>query len=552
MATSNSVKQFISVKRYFPPFLKSASILLAAIIAILGTGCNKDDFNASLLEQTVWTPEVAFPLVHTEMGIADLAQVNDSNTTLIIDENQFCTLLYNSRAFEVTAQQLLVIPDQNFSKAYGLNANQIATLGNTGTVSISKSHTVDFSLSQGAEIDSMFFKAGDLELSFSSDFPLNGSIQLIIPGLIKNGLPLSTTLPVNYNGTLPVTVATTLPLAGYKGDFTESGTAHNRLRVDYTIVLSGSASSITTGNRISCNPVFKGIQFSSLFGYAGQQNLTNFKDSVEISIFNNSIGSGSFSIAEPKIRFDITNSLGLPINARVTQLLALNGNLTSFVVATGVPDPLPVNSPGINQIGQSAFSSIQLDHNNSNITAMIDQQPKYLISQTQATTNPAGHTLNFLLDSSKIAVDVHVELPFYGTADNFKVKDTVPFSYNDLANVSELMLRMDLENGFPLESSVQLIFTDEQNQPLDTLFNINEVVIPSGTIGAGSERVSIPGKKTHDQFFDVSRIAKILNAKKIIVVATATSANNGNTNVKIFADYQLKIKIGAIAKMKIQ
>lgn len=147
---------------------------------------------------------------------------------------------------------------------------------------------------------------------------------------------------------------------------------------------------------------------------------------------------------------------------------------------------------------------------------------------------------------------MHVELPFYGTANNFKVKDTVPFSYNDLVNVSELMLRMDLENGFPLESSVQLIFTDDQNQPLDTLFNTNEVVIPSGTLGAGSERVSIPGKKSHDQFFDATRITKILNAKNIIIVATATSTNAGNTNVKIFADYQLKIKIGAIAKMKIQ
>lgn len=552
MENSNSVNQGISANKDLHPFLKSIMVSLAALMSILGSGCNKDDFNASLLEQTVWTPEVAFPLVHTEMGIADLAQVNDSNTTLIIDENQFCTLLYNSRAFEVTAQQLLVIPDQNFSKGYGLNANQITTLGNTGTVSISKSHTIDFSLSQGAEIDSMFFKSGDLELSFSSDFPLNGSIQIIIPGLNKNGIPLATTLPVNYNGSLPVTVSTNLPLAGYKGDFTEGGTVHNRLRVDYTIVLNGSATSITTGNRISCNPVFKGIQFSSLYGYAGQQNLTNFKDSVEISIFSNSIGSGSFSIAGPKIRFDISNSLGLPISARVTQLLALNGNLTSFVVATGVPDPLPVNSPGINQIGQSAYSSIQLDHTNSNITSMIDQQPKYLISQTQATTNPAGHSLNFLLDSSKIAVDVHVELPFYGTANNFKVKDTVPFSYNDLVNVSELMLRMDLENGFPLESSVQLIFTDDQNQPLDTLFNTDEVVIPSGTLGAGSERVSIPGKKSHDQFFDATRITKILNAKNIIIVATATSTNAGNTNVKIFADYQLKIKIGAIAKMKIQ
>lgn len=531
---------------------RSLLSLFVAVIVLTVTGCNKDDFNPDLLEQTTWSPEVAFPLVYTEMGISDLTGVNDSNTTIITDPDQFCTLIYHGRAFELSAAQLAPLPDQYFNKSYGLSNSQLNTLGLSGQVTITKSQLVDFSVSQGMEIDSITFKDGTFDFGISSDFPVNATVILTIASLQKNGVPLTSTMPLNYSGSTPVTASSLVSLTGYKCDFTNGGTTHNQLKVDYTITFSGMASGVSTSNRISFNPVFRGLKFQSLFGYAGQQSIANIKDSIEISIFNNSIGSGTFTIAEPKIRFDISNSLGLPISARVTQLLALNGNLTNFVVATGVPDPLPVGSPNINQIGQTVNSTFTLDHNNSNINALIGQQPKYLITQTQATTNPAGHTINFLLDSSKIAVDVHVELPFYGTANNFKVKDTVPFSYNDLADVQDLLLRMELENGFPLESSVQLIFTDENLNPLDTMFTANEVVIPSGIVAPGDDRVSLPGRKVHDQHFDQLRIQKILSAKNIVVVASATSMNDGNTNVRIYADYKMKIKIGAIAKMKIQ
>lgn len=531
---------------------RSLSSLFIAVIVLVGTGCNKDDFNPDLLEETTWSPEVAFPLVYTEMGISDLTGVNDSNTTIITDPDQFCTLIYAGRAFELSAAQLAPLPDQYFNKSYGLSNSQLNTLGVAGQVTITKSQLVDFSVSQGMEIDSITFKDGTFDFGISSDFPVNATVLLTIASLQKDGVPLTATLPLNYSGGIPVTASSIVNLTGYRCDFTNGGITHNQLKVDYTITFSGTASGASTSNRITLNPAFKGLKFQSLFGYAGQQSIANIKDSIEISIFNNSIGSGTFTIAEPKIRFDISNSLGLPISARVNQLLALNGNLTNFVVATGVPDPLPVGSPNISQIGQTVNSTFTLDHNNSNINALIDQQPKYLITQTQATTNPAGHAINFLLDSSKIAVDVHVELPFYGTANNFKVKDTVPFSYNDLADVQDLLLRMELENGFPLESSVQLIFTDENLNPLDTMFTADEVVIPSGIVAPGDERVSLPGRKVHDQHFDQQRIQKILSAKNIVVVASATSMNEGNTNVRIYADYKMKIKIGAIAKMKIQ
>lgn len=526
--------------------------MVPTLFALLSSACNKDDFNSDLLEPVVWEPEVAFPLVYTEIGIADLTNVNDSNTTIVTDPDQFCTLIYNGRAFELSAAQMVTVPNQSFQRQYSLNNNQILTLGNSGQVQVTKTHMTDFAIPQGVEIDTLYCKSGSLNLSFSSDFNVDASVVIQIPSLTKNGIPYSVSLPLDYTGTIPVINTISTPLAGYRFDFTSGNTSHNKLAITYQITFTGAAAGITTGNQLSCFAEFDSLKYSILYGYTGQQSLSNIQDSIEISIFNNSIGTGSFSIAEPKIRFDISNSLGIPFSARLNQLTALNGNLTSFVVANGIPDPLPVLSPGIAQAGQVLLSGFSLDNTNSNVVALIDQQPKYFISQSQVTTNPNGRAVNFLTDTSKIAMDVHVELPFYGTAENFKIKDTVPFSYNDLDQVEALTLRMDLENGFPLESSIQLIFADDSLNVLDTLFSENEVVIASGSVDQVTGRVTVPGKKIHDHVFSRERIEKILTANYIYVISSATTFNGGNTNVKIYNDYKLKIKIGAIAKMKIQ
>ena len=526
--------------------------LIFATISFCSISCNKDDFNTDLLEQPSWTPELAFPLVYSEVGISDLVHVNDSNTTIVTDPDQFCTLIYHGRAFEFSAAQLVSVPNQYFQRQYSLNNQQILTLGNSGQVQVNKSQNVDFNTTQGVELDSMQLKDGSIKLTISSDFTLDASVLVQIPSLIKNGIPFSETIQLDYGSTTPVEQSLVRLLSGYKIDLTASGTGHNKLTINYQITLNGNASGVTTGNFINCKTEFDSLKYSVMFGYIGQQSLSNIQDSIEISIFNNSIGSGSFSIAEPKVRFDISNSLGIPFSARLTQLTALHGNLTNFVVATGIPDPLPVQSPTSQQLGQVLLSSFSMDKNNSNVVALIDQQPKYLISQSQITTNPNGRNVNFLLDTSRIAMDMHVELPFYGTADNFKIKDTVPFSYNDLDNVEALTLRIALENGFPLESSIQLVFADSAMQSLDTLFTQNEVVIASGVVDPVTERVTIPGKKLHDIVFSPERISKILNAKHIFIVSSATTFNNGSTNVKIYNDYKLKVKIGAIAKMKIQ
>jgi hypothetical protein len=527
-------------------------LVILLMLLIFNISCSKDDFNPDLDESPAWEPEIAFPLAYTEIGISDLAQANDSSTTIIIGNDQFCTLVYHDKVFELNAEQLVQIPDQSFQSQFYLDNGQILTLINSGQVQVSRTQEINFSVSQGMEADSMILKNSQLVINCLSEFPSDASIRITIPGLVKNGITFTEIIPLNNTGSGTTTSMTSFPMHDYHMDLTKNGITTNTLVVNYTIKINGNGANTTTTQSIQCDAVFQSLKFQSLYGYIGQQSIINIPDSVELSIFNNASGTGNFAIAQPKIRFDIANSLGIPFHARISQLTAMNSNQTSFTVATGIPDPLPVNSPTINQIGQTQYSNFTLDHTNSNIQSLIAEQPGHLIAQTQVTTNPNGPAANFITDSSNLSINIHAELPLYGTASDFKIKDTVPFHYNDLANVENMLLRLNIENWFPIEAGLQLIFIDDNYLPLDTIFLNGEVVIPSGIIAGNSDRVSIAGKKIQDHLFDSARINKILNAKNIVVVATASTYQQGNTNVKIFSDYKLKIKIGAIVKMKIQ
>lgn len=531
--------------------LKLYVIIRIAILCMLLSSCSKDDFNPDLDASPDWSPEIAMPLAYTEIGIEDLAHANDSNTIVVINNEQYCTLIYHDRVFDLHASQLVQIPDQVLQRQFSLNNSEILTLSNNGQIQVTNRSDLFFPAGQDVEADSMILKNSELTIDCISDFPANSTIEIDIPGLRKNGVGFKETITLTTNGNGSVQEVSTFPLNNYFVDFTKSGTVHNTLEIIYNVTISGNGSGVSPSNSIQCNAVFQDMDFKTMYGYLGQQNIGNIADSIEISIFKNAGSTGSFTVAEPSITIDISNSIGIPIDARISQLTAFHSNQTNFVVATGIPDPLPVNSPSISQVGETFYSGFTMHNNNSNVNSLISQQPGFLLMQSQIAINPAGRSINFLTDSSMLAMDVRVELPLFGTANDFKIIDTVPFNYNDLEQVETLTLRINVENWFPMEAGIQLVFTDDENNNLDTLFLPGEIIIPSGILSGNDERVSAAGKKIIDQPFSSARIQKILKAKNIIVNAAASTVQNGTKNVKIFNDYKLKVKLGIVAKMKI-
>lgn len=512
--------------------------------------CLKDDLELDKLEDSSWQPELAVPLAFTSMSIRDLMKNETDSGTLVIDENNFCTLIYTGRAMNLNAQDLISIPDQHLTQQILLNDTIADAINQAGHLNFDYSQNFDFSFPNGALIDSVVYRGGNAHLNINCRIPANTILTLTIPGATKYGIPFTQVVPFIYTGSLPIIQQVDIDLADYEIDLSIGGTTHNQMRVDYNVDLTTVGVNINSNHKVNFNFNILSNNFKELYGYFGQQSVISENDTIEITLFNNLQGLGSFTIAEPEIKIDFVNSIGVPVHARAVSMTGLNANLTDFVVANGVPDPLPINSPTIGQIGQAITGSFSMDINNSNVGVMIDNQPKYLITQIESTTNPNGNTgLNFVTDSSRFAVDMEVKLPLYGTATDFLLRDTVNFNYANMQNVQSLTIRTSITNGFPLEALWQIYFTDENYTCLDSLVSSNPITMPSATVNPVTGRVVSPSLSTTDNTLDRTRILKIMSAKKLIIKAVASSTNHGSENVKIYADYTFDVTLGAIAKV---
>jgi hypothetical protein len=525
----NKIKKtslYVIITNKFLPFL-------SLLLALAFHGCVKDDLDFKKMEKTNYSPELAVPLAYSSLSIEDLMKNESDSGILVIDQNHFCTLIYSSEAFRMKASEMFSAPDQDFNQDILLNDSIANIVNQIGNITFSYSQNVDFSTIQGMQMDSMFFKSGTMKTNFKSGIPADITITLTIPALTLNGIPFSESFQFHY-----------------KLDLTNGGINHNQLKTDYNVKVNTTGTTIQGSDNLNIGLHFNNPKYSKLFGYFGQQTFMSPEDTINISLFNSQNGFGSFKIAEPEIKMDFVNSFGFPVRARIIQMKGMNGNLTDFVIANGIPDPLPINSPNISQIGQELTGTFTMNNTNSNVLAMIANQPKYVLSQTENVINPNGNTgENFILDTSKLALNMEVKLPLYGTAKDFVLNDTVNFTLNNLQNMESLMIRTTLENGFPLDTKFQVYFTDENYNRLDSLVYGDLLLMPSASVDAATGKVIASTAKSTDHTLDRGRILKIMNAKKMILQAGITSANNGTTNVKIYADYKFKVNLGAIAKI---
>lgn len=544
---------FLNKVKHTSVYIKVASRLFALLLfTSLFHSCVKDDLDFDKLETTNWSPSLALPLAYSSMSIEDLLKNEQDSGLLQIDPDKFCTLIYTGRALEIKAGDLVTIPDQHMLQTIQLNAAIANAINTVGEITFNYSQNIDFSMQGGMELDSTLFKGGNIQLEFNSQITANTSIDITILGATLNGIPFSQNVQLNYTGTVPVTATINPGLAGYRFDFTRGGITTNQLQVDYTVYITTTGATVQSWHKADIDFNFVGNDYKEAYGYFGQQNLLSPDDTINITLFRTQQGLGTFTIAEPEIKIDLVNSLGLPVRANVIQMTGLNGDLTSLVVATGIPSPLPIVYPSLSQVGQTMTGTFTMSNANSNIAAMIANKPLYVISQVQSITNPNGNTeQNFVTDSSGFAIDMEVKLPLYGTAKDFLLKDTVNFNYNNLNNVEELMVRTALTNGFPFDVNFQLFFTDDNYMVLDSLVYTNQLLMPAGNVSAATGRVTSPTTKTTDHTLDRTRVLKIMNAKKLILKASASTVNNGTTDVRIYSDYKFDVNLGAIAKVKL-
>lgn len=534
---------------------KKNGVLIIALFGLFAMQSCVKDLDPSKLEKINYTPIVALPLVYSTQTIGDLLLKNN-NGLVVVNDSSFCTIIYKNTLFSLRADSIIKLPTQQFpSYSAGLTPAQAASLGSTGSIIANYSQTINFNSGSGSTlIDSLTLKGGNLNITLNSQFPYSGNIVVKIPSATLNGATFAQIIPINYTGTLPIVVNSTFNLSGYDVNMTNGGTTSNQFVVDYSVTLTGSGAPLTTDS-ISLTGSLNTLQFKKIFGDVGQFSLFPVvnQDTIGISIFQNSIGSGTFTIANPVLKVTIYNSYGVPIDANLPVLEGFTPPGSTYPL-TGVPSPIPVLSPTFAQIGQTLIDSFSLTKTNSNIATVVNHTPKNFIYSGNGTTNPAGPTHNnFVLDTSVCQVAVEADLPLYGTASNFVLQDTLKFSMPSFAtsNIESFLFKMYTLNGMPIDVNMQIYFTDSLYHKLDSLVIPNQLILKSGILNSVGYVIA-PTANTYVATVSKARLANLGNTKYLIIKDVETTTNGGKTNVKIYANYSVLLQLGVEAQLQIK
>ena len=509
------------------------------------SACKKLDLDK--IAQNAWNPNLALPLAYANFSVYDILARQDSTDIVVIDNTTGAiALVYKSEIISFDAQSIVQFNDQSSQTNLSLaNLNLVAIPALNGAISTSNSDNILINTNSGVEIHTVDFNNGVLNLSLTTNLQHDITAVLTFPELKLNNVPISRTINLTYTGGVPQIGSASIDLTNVKGDFTLGNTTVNTFKVNCQTTITGTGQPVAGNENIQIDFNLSNLAFANVRGYFGQQNLGISNDTVLMRIFENAT-VGYFELVNPKISFIIDNSFGFPCRINFSEMKTINVSSGQEFPLTGFPAFFDVTAPAI--MGQNATSTLELNTSNTNnLTTVISPVPKYFYFAANAQSNPSGQTanLNFIEADSKFKVRTEVELPLEGLAYGFEVKDTVAFNFNeDATAIESVMFRINVDNGFPVDFKTQLLFLDQNYNPLFTVFNTPEDIVKAALVD-NTGKVNQNTVKITDLTLNLAQISQLNQVKYILINGVAQTLNGTNGQiVKFYDTYKLGLKLG--------
>jgi hypothetical protein len=426
-------------------------------------------------------------------------------------------------------------------------------LNSSGSVVVTYNRTFGYIVGT-SEIDKILFKGGTIPIGLSTTLEHDVSFKLNIPEAKRGTTSFSESVVANSTSQ-PNTGSRSIDLQGLEIDFTKTAQTYSEMDVEIEMTITKRAGSVIKPvETITFDVDLLNQEFREIVGYFDGSDFNSASNTLDLGIFTNNEG-GSFTLADPRIKFIIENSIGIPVEA---SLLNFDGTNTDNVTVslTGYPDPLPIPTLVYSEIGQTKKDSFTLDKNTSNLAAYINNRPAKNFYEIGVKSTATGPNRQFATDSSRVAVKIEIEVPLEGTARDFVLESSQPFTLEleNAAEIKEVLIRLYTENGFPADIATQLYFEDSTTGiVLDSLISTDILILPSANID-GSGKVTSPNPKTSDIILDSDAVSRLQDANRIRIKAYFNTPFEGSIqpDVKFYDEYDLLLQLGLQAEILIE
>ena len=497
------------------------------IIALIGIatllfGCAKDFEN---LEDPNWDPELAVAITHSRFEVKDVLNDFETGGYVGTNENGVIRVVYQGEIFSITAEDVMEVDNIPFAF---LSKNQEGTIPSF----------------QGRRIETMTLKAGIMSYQVVDSRNEDIRITITIPIALKNGVPFSETFVVSPSGG-SINKSGTFDLSGYVFDFSTGGDGANYLSMKYDAELVNSGTVVDVD---LIQGTFKGLQFQFLDGYLGDFELGSFSDSVSIDMFKNYIG-GEVVISEPRIALNLYNSFGMPLQTSINDIegSGSNGN----VALTGSPfnEPQELNIPDLTDV-EPALTIVEFDGANSNLDDFISNSPAKVnfTVEGSANVNKDSSQYNWVRDTSKLTLDVDIEIPMVGRISGVHIKDEFAFDFSEFEDIESATFKLIIENRFPVAADIQLYYLDEFSNILDSLLPDEDRLFSPSIVDNEGFSIS-PTTETNYFEMNAEKFDRVKDTRTVRMILVFQTSDEGQSIVRFHEDDYLDLKMGLITKV---
>jgi hypothetical protein len=503
--------------------------------SLLAAGCNQfQEFED--ITTVDYQAEYAVPIVNTQLSLEDILSKLDERTTLVVDPDGLIRLQYSGEVLRQTSADVFA------------NINQ--TIAGIPLIPITSKHQpLPFSSPDGLQMDRLDLKAGLFYYTAQNDHPFSVNFSISSEQVTRNGLPLKLTGTIApYGGTGSKPVVSNL-FSPYSMNDYQIVPQNDTVYIDYEAL-------DPQGNPVDLSTVVIRIQdldFYYVEGYLGNQIYEGGRDTIFIDFFDQWT-QGDVYFAEPRITLHVENSFGIPTRSifEVFNVFTVRNEvlpIESNFIDAGIDFPYP----SLAEKGEVKEQQFVFTKDNSNIDEVLGAGPIAVDYEVNALTNPDQLTdiRGFIADDSYYNVRIDVDLPLYGQARDFLARDTFALDFSTFQKVTAAEFKLVTENGLPLSVDIQGYFMDENGQVLDSLLQQQERVIAAAPVDQnGNVTQSMEETKFID--IDADRFEQLRSAKKLLLVASFSTVNDGSVPVRVLSDQSTEIRLGAILKVSDQ
>ncbi|MFN8205823.1 MAG: hypothetical protein U0T82_00240 [Bacteroidales bacterium] len=543
------------------PRFGSSLLLVTVFLSLTLSSCFKDDLDLSKVsDRFEITPGFAIPVGYGSLTISDL--LNRFDSANFVKEDSLTGLLmivYDAQLLSYRASDIIEIPDQKFDQFFVRSEISLPEI--IDSVVVKKSKNYGFTLNQDEEIDSLVMNSGILRYDISSSFLNTGILEISSPKMFKNKRPYFQQMQIgNTTGDFHDTID--YDLTNTSLQLTRSNDS-TYVPLFFKLKLFNDGNPLRSGDSVLVDISFLDLDFHILYGNIGYKSFLNYQGEIQMNLFQNPLG-GEIEFAEPSFDINIQNSFGVPIVVQLSNVSTESERTGQNVNITFPPDenPITIQYPSLEELGVTKETVVTFDNISPPINQVIKTEPGKLKFTADAYTDTSLQAPgNFIIDTSKFIADLNVNLPLWLRAGNFALEDTMDFDLKEMfdnpAIIDTLVVKLDVENGLPMDLGIQIMFTDENYNVLDILYDPSYLPqVRSGKLDAGFRVNQETGKTSWSTFGTLgpAKVKRIENAKYAIISASITTTDfntDPDLKVKFYSDYKMDFKLAVKARLRV-